>query len=314
MQIRTEIAIVRSTIIDETKVERISNDEILKESSQINDKLKVCEPENFVKQDTIEYITNETLKTEENIKINPLSVRLIPLTPMQLEPYLKVKKEQPSIGQKSIVDHNEMEIQCKNCRKCYICNKIFKKKIHLTIHLCNVHEKRIKQNYKCHKCKVHKCNFCNKVYSQSSTLREHIMSIHGGQKYKCDTCGKVYINARLLKNHHKSVHEGQNPHKCQICEKSFALKGTLENHIKSIHENIREFKCYLCPKAFNLKVNRDQHIKFIHEGVKYYKCDICVIDFSKKCHLDKHLNSKAHAKKSAAPIEHSGCACKKAPQ
>ena len=50
---------------------------------------------------------------------------------------------------------------------------------------------------------------CEKAFSQAWILKQHINSVHNGQKdYKCDTCGKAYFEARNLKIHINSIHNG----------------------------------------------------------------------------------------------------------
>ena len=76
-----------------------------------------------------------------------------------------------------------------------ICGKSFKCKGYLQIHQTKVHEK-IKNEFQ--------CDLCKKDLSSNSSLKEHLIRIHGDKKqYQCDVCGKRFPIKDDLKRHKK---------------------------------------------------------------------------------------------------------------
>ena len=51
-------------------------------------------------------------------------------------------------------------------------------------------------------------------------------SVHG--RYKCKSCGKEFLRTETLKNHIYTIHEGNKDHKC--CGRSFSDAGSLKKH------------------------------------------------------------------------------------
>ena len=96
-------------------------------------------------------------------------------------------------------------------------------------------------------------------YNMASKKEEIEVNIH-----KCEPCGKSFSHAHSLKNHIHTIHEGQKDHKCISCGKLFSQGGYLQKHIRTIHEGQRDYKCDSCGKSFSVARSLKRHIQTIH--------------------------------------------------
>ena len=51
-----------------------------------------------------------------------------------------------------------------------------------------------------------RCSHCEMTFSRATTMRRHIVEVHGETKYECGTCGKVFKREEHLKRHLKRKH------------------------------------------------------------------------------------------------------------
>ncbi|XP_062571132.1 zinc finger protein 62 homolog [Saccostrea cucullata] len=157
----------------------------------------------------------------------------------------------------------------------------------------------------------HKCKFCEKQFKQKGHLNVHLLIHSGARPFKCDMCGKEFNQKQILKRHlliHRPNHleERQKSNQqismgaileeyiCEFCGKSFNNKYNFQKH-HLIHFGEKPFLCVQCGKSFRQKNHLDDHQR-IHTGDKPFSCDICSKMFSQKQNLKKHL--QRHAKKS----------------
>ena len=101
---------------------------------------------------------------------------------------------------------------------------------------------------------------CNPICSKTVLKKLAIVLDPRNFKYKCDACGKACRKPSELKDHIKTVHEGQKNHKCEFCEKYFSQKGHLKTHIECVHEGIKAHKCELCNKSFSQRGDLKKHV------------------------------------------------------
>ena len=88
-------------------------------------------------------------------------------------------------------------------QQCNICDKNYKTRNLLQIHIFNVHREKVE--------KISQCDICHKVLKGSIKL--HINVVHHGKKpTKCESCGKLYSEAGTLKRHVEAIHDRKKNH------------------------------------------------------------------------------------------------------
>ena len=98
-------------------------------------------------------------------------------------------------------------------------------------------------------------------------MKKHIREIHEGikSKYNCDRCENIFYDRRYLRDHIASVHEGQKEHLCKICGKTFSYILSLKEHTNAVHGD-KTFNCTHCGKTFAALAYMKAHTEHVHEG------------------------------------------------
>ena len=175
----------------------------------------------------------------------------------------------PRNGAKKRVDQNGKPYTCEKC----FANFRFKKELYK--HAKSAHGVNLEKNQKCF--------ICDHVTTGPKLLELHIAKAREGKKpFSCDKCDKGFSRAFRLKEHVQSVHEGEK-HLCDTCGNGYLHKNALKEHINVIHNNFKQkteqYLCNICGKDYTKKWVLEQHMASIHnEGIldKKYKCDHCV--------------------------------------
>ena len=197
------------------------------------------------------------------------------------EPKIINSRKNPSLlnfSQKKIIQSNKGEIHAvKKPHKCTQCEKCFRTKSVLTMHL-RTHTGE----------KPYKCIQCGKCFSQTSQLSAH-QRIHTGEKpYKCTQCEKCFKTKYEFSTHLR-IHTGEKPYKCIQCRKCFSQTSQFRAHLR-IHTGERPYKCTQCEKCFKTKFELNSHLR-IHTGERPYKCTQCEKCFKTKFELNTHLRT-----------------------
>ena len=121
------------------------------------------------------------------------------------------------------------------------------------------------------------CKHCDKQFKQKQYLGLHIKTVHEGVWFKCSYCGKQFGQKGNLKRHVDTVHKMRHIQKierkddikfqCHKCDKKFLSRTGVHYHVQSVHEGIK-FRCDKCHKQFTSKVNLNLHYRNVHDGMK----------------------------------------------
>ena len=192
---------------------------------------------------------------------------------------------------------------------CSICNKKFKNKNSLRVHMFNFHQKNGNKNQPkkgdnkgppvnkgplVNKAPVHKetndenqmCNICNKMFKNKNSLRVHVWNAH--QKAESNKSSTV-----------KSAHFSEGPLPHQKTESQVRENNLVEFNSSSYNKSVtetdhsvkppKEYKCDLCNKEFSQNHSLKIHVQSVHEGIKK-QCKYCDKTFSSSNYLKMHIN------------------------
>ncbi|XP_045447459.1 zinc finger protein 569 [Melitaea cinxia] len=125
----------------------------------------------------------------------------------------------------------------KQDHSCYQCDKQFKCKAQLEIHV-RTHTGD----------KPFVCMFCPRRFTQKHNLTIHLRMHTGEKPFQCDVCSKTFSAQGNLQTHLK-IHTGQKDHVCSLCKKSFITSSELTRHMFK-HREVKGFKCDICGAAY----------------------------------------------------------------
>ena len=180
---------------------------------------------------------------------------------------------------------------------------------------------------------LHKCAECDRSFKSKKNLRVHMQNIHEGLRHFCDQCGSSFSVKQNLLNHinvkhvdpEKKLKEIYNCKECgkgfgrpfNVCNShtykdrslkltcdrcGFVTKGAqqLRHHQLSSRCDpskvlVRKFHCTECGKGFTTEKSLRKHEKDFHIVGKPFKCEMCNMGFTHSWGVTKHVK-KGHCK------------------
>ena len=162
------------------------------------------------------------------------------------------------------------------------------------------------------------CQVCEKVFKTKQGLKMHITRLHAGNvmqsnqkvfpqeenEKSCNNCKFTFINQS-----EKIIHEGKCGQEklevdCDICGKSFKSYSNMNEHIKMIHEK-KQVRCDYCDFVIEVTGNEAEHCLTKHketclckpivmapENEILYKCDQCEHVAKNDENLKRHKRDK----------------------
>ncbi|XP_055684322.1 oocyte zinc finger protein XlCOF6-like [Lutzomyia longipalpis] len=215
------------------------------------------------------------------------------------EKYLKIHKKV----------HEEKPFSCTHCEK------KFRRKSQMTMHIQNDHRKL--RTYNCHRCAhtftVEKCfvkhlkathgieiqmeridcKFCKKIFYEEKSLEVHIKRTHminGKAQIKCKFCDEYFDDRQLMEDHKTAAHKDKLT--CTQCEKSFKNESCLRAHVKLLHLKQKITKtmylCGKCGKNFQCRRTHADHERSNCGKSYLYECEQCHKHFVSPATLRSH--------------------------
>ncbi|CAB3262397.1 unnamed protein product [Arctia plantaginis] len=112
-----------------------------------------------------------------------------------------------------------------------------------------------------------KCEACEKIFKNRQSLSVHVKRDHLlDRRHKCPECSKAFFSTGYLKDHMIKHSGSQAQFNCNVCSKVFSRKKNLKEH-KKIHDDVRQFKCEHCGRAFVQKCSWKSHMRAKHAEI-----------------------------------------------
>ena len=139
---------------------------------------------------------------------------------------------------------------------CDKCDRQFKRKHSLNLHIFEDHSLKITP--------LLSCKECDYEATSKSSLQHHTTEIHSAFKFLCNQCKYWTTNKYFLERHIRRNHEGIK-HVCNQCGNGFSHPGSLQVHIESQHLGIKKYSCNNCGQKFTRSHSLKLHIVNLHK-------------------------------------------------
>eukprot|EP01083_Nonionella_stella_P005289 15297_1 len=103
-----------------------------------------------------------------------------------------------------------------------------------------------------------KCKICQKTFKYRSVLMLHLRAHSNERPFKCSSCPKAFKFKNNLKIHQQRFHSVAKPFQCSLCQKSFKIISDLCAH-QRVHSDARPCLCNLCQKSFKTRQDLKKH-------------------------------------------------------
>ena len=175
--------------------------------------------------------------------------------------------------------HEPWKFKCETCYKQFALERDIKK------HKETVHAKM----------KNHKCTECGTYFGLISTLKVHLLKIHGNgiKTISCDFCDKLFFNEGDKIKHVRVIHQKVVTNHCEPCNRDFVWSSHYKRHMVIEHSTSKlpKSECDICFKLFDtVGMSKHKKIHKKHRKGKIHKCYLCTGSFYDKYALKHHVN------------------------
>ncbi|CAG9861191.1 unnamed protein product [Phyllotreta striolata] len=211
--------------------------------------------------------------------------------------FVKACKQSEELRKEQLKLIEEQKIKDKSFN-CHKCNREFKHKRSLTIHLKRSHktQKLLENESDFNEC-ISQEELTNDEFTDSCENIPYFIqedtNIPNKKSYvnnkislTCEYCGKIFNRRQHYSAHIRSKHTFEKPYKCNICDARYTTSHSLLVH-KRNHNNERPFVCTACGKSFVCSGDLYHHGK-IHLNKREYKCSTCEKSFNTASILRTH--------------------------
>ena len=156
-------------------------------------------------------------------------------------------------------------IQKRNRKQCRECNKTFKERKQLLLHMVSAHGVSPDKLFN-----LKECSFC-KVFIPQDDMNRHRIASHLNDTLECQNCEESFINEQLLRAHCNNVHKKKYNYKgiCSYCQKEVH---NIRNHMKKGHTPIN---CNHWDKTFSTQTGLTTHMHSVNGTVTKRPCPEC---------------------------------------
>ncbi|XP_065086799.1 transcription factor grauzone-like [Ochlerotatus camptorhynchus] len=163
--------------------------------------------------------------------------------------------------------------------RCKVCNKKYKNKDTLDMHMLDMHSNEDQRPFK--------CDHCPQSFARKNALVLHMES---HQKFECSQCDKLLSSKQALKTHVVNMHSDKDRSMvCDTCGQEFRSKQCFERHVNEHMGIVQRFQCGICQRWLKGERNFQNHINFIHDQKgQVFKCDVCQQDYPNLRALQSH--------------------------
>ncbi|XP_050346747.1 zinc finger protein 585B-like [Nymphalis io] len=240
---------------------------ILAHTAIVQDNYVVMKNEQKDECNEINYITNENIKIETDVKNDKSSddehfQNLIDVEDHFVNDLLETVIKTETI--QASVNKQKKEVIVAPGFPCGLCAKIFTDKSILLNHL-DIHRSKYDKI----------CLLCSEKFSDWQQLLSHRLDHVPWKDKTCHLCSKRFQSSIYLEHHYKNVHSPNEKTqlRCVYCYKIYKTPRQLRKHIWGCHSN-KKFICDYCSKEFTSKQQIRIHI-VIHLENKPFACDLC---------------------------------------
>jgi len=180
--------------------------------------------------------------------------------------------------------HYKNTVRIKNFHCDFLnCHKAFRYSQEKKDHIASVHRGE----------KNHVCEICLKAFKLRKSLKLHVELEHNeraSEDLPCTDCGEVFPSKAKLYRHKGTHRVYTKKFLCKFCDYKTHANILLIEHQRT-HTGVKPEICGWCGKGFSAKKTLRNHER-LHTGEKPFKCQQCHAGFTQRTGLISHIKSQ----------------------